>query len=82
MENELALLADQRQASNTQISFIGFQPATQAGTYDVEITQAATQGSYTGAVVPGLSGPIVIDDDNDTLSVTVDGVSSGAVTLN
>lgn len=77
----LALLADERRSTDTQISFVGFQPATNAGTYDVEITQAAAQGSLTGAIVAGLSGPIDIDDDNDTFSVTVNGVSSGTITL-
>ncbi len=77
----LALLADQRRASDNQITFTNFQSGTQAGTYDVEITQAATQAAYTGAVVAGLAGPITIDDDNDSLSVTVNGQSSGEVTL-
>ncbi len=80
-DDVMALLADQRRASDNQISFNSFQTGTQAGTYDVEITQAAAQGSYTGSAVAGLAGPITIDDDNDALTVTVNGSSSGEVLL-
>lgn len=76
-----ALLADQRRSTDNQISFVGFQSATQAGSYEVDISQAATQGALSGDTIAGLAGPIVIDADNDTLSVTVDGVSSGLITL-
>ena len=77
----LALLAEDTRATDSQISFTGFQSTTQAGTYEVEITQAATQAALTGEIVAGLAGPITVDDDNDTLSVTVDGISSGTITL-
>ncbi len=77
----VAMLADQTRASDSQISVTNFQSETAAGSYDVEITAAATQGSLTGAAVPALSGPITIDDDNDSLAVTINGVSSGTITL-
>ncbi len=80
-DDVLALLADQRRASDSQISFTGFQNDTQAGTYAVEITQAATQATLTGAATAGLASTITVDDDNDTLSVTVDGVASETITL-
>ncbi len=77
----VAMLADQRRSSDSQIEFVGFTSDTAAGVYDVEITTAATQATIQGATVAGLAGPITIDDDNDTLSVTVDGISSGTITL-
>ena len=77
----VALLADQTRASDTQISVTGFTSGTVAGSYDIEITTAATQAQYVGATTAGLASTITVDDDNDTLSVTVDGVSSGTVTL-
>lgn len=77
----VAMLADQTRASDSQISVIGFQSDTVAGSYDVDITTAAARAEITGATVAGLAGPITIDDDNDELSVTVDGYSSGAITL-
>ncbi|XOV81511.1 MAG: flagellar filament capping protein FliD [bacterium] len=76
-----ALLAEQRRSSDNQIAFVGFQSATQAGSYIVDIQQAATQGVLNGAGRADLDNTIVIDDDNDTLSVTVDGVSSSTITL-
>lgn len=80
-EGVVALLADQTRASDSQISVTYFQSDTVAGNYEVEVTTAATQGTYVGSSVAGLAGPITIDDDNDTLSVTVDGVTSGTITL-
>ena len=76
-----ALLADQKRASDDLIRFTSFQPGTELGSYDVEITQVATQGVLLGASTPGLAGPITIDDTNDTLTFTVDGSSSGEITL-
>jgi flagellar capping protein FliD len=76
-----ALLADQRRTSDSKISFVGFQSATQAGTYDIDISQAATQATLVGAAVASLAGPITINDDNDTFSLTVDGIDSGSITL-
>ncbi len=80
-DDVLALLADQRRASDPQIELLGFQNGTQAGSYPVEITQAATQGTITGEVVAALAGSITVDDDNDEISVTVDGTSSETITL-
>ena len=77
----VALLADQTRASDTQISVTGFTSGTVAGSYDIEITTAATQAQLVGTTVAGLASTITVDDDNDTLSVTVDGISSGTVTL-
>ncbi|MEZ5558435.1 MAG: flagellar filament capping protein FliD [Pseudomonadales bacterium] len=76
-----ALLADQKRASDDLIRFVSFQKPTAAGEYDVEISRLATRGVLQGAAVAGLAGPISIDADNDTLSVVVDGASSGTITL-
>ncbi|MEM9620773.1 MAG: flagellar filament capping protein FliD [Pseudomonadota bacterium] len=80
-DDVLALLADQSRASDSQISFLGFQSGTAAGSYAVNISQASTQAQLFGATTPGLDSGVTIDDDNDTLSVTVDGVASGVITL-
>ncbi len=76
-----AVLAAQTRASDNQITFLGFQDTTRAGTYDVDITALATQGTLAGATTAGLAGPVTIDDDNDTLRVTVNDVDSGLITL-
>lgn len=80
-DDVLALLASQSRASDSQISVNGYTSETQAGSYTVDITQAATQGTLTGAVTAGLASTITIDDDNDTLSIEVDGVTSSSITL-
>ena len=53
--------------------------ATQEGNYAINITQAATQGFYTGTAptTPNLT----IDNDNDTFSIKVNGVQSNSITL-
>lgn len=64
--------------SDEGVSFISSNSATEEGTYSVRITQLATQGSLVGDAV---AGPVLIDNSNDTIYFTVDGVSTGAVTL-
>lgn len=61
-------------------SLIQYQSAsdvTRAGTYDVNITQLATQGRFTGSQAANLT---ISAGVNDTLSVLIDGVSA-SVTL-
>ncbi len=80
-DDVLAMLADERRASDSQISFVGFTSETQAGSYEIDIEQAAARAQLNGATTSGLSGAINVDADNDTLAVTVDGVASGTVQL-
>ncbi|NOX52677.1 MAG: flagellar filament capping protein FliD [Gammaproteobacteria bacterium] len=77
----VAMLAEQTRASDNQITFNRFQTGTQAGTYDVDIFQVASQGEINGATVAGLAGPITIDADNDTFEISVDGIRSEVITL-
>lgn len=60
------------------ISFTSSSSATQVGDYDINITQLATRGQYTGAAI---SFPLVIDDDSDGFAVKINGVSSGSIVL-
>ena len=80
-ESVVALLADQSRASDDLIRFEGFQPTTEAGSYDVEITDLATHGDLLGATTPGLAGATIIDPDNNSFTVVVDGVTSALVEL-
>lgn len=59
------------------INFLTSTDASVPGSYAVNITQVATQGSYTGAATSSLT----VDADNDTFRVNVDGVASGTITL-
>lgn len=74
-----ALFADQGRTSDGQIEFSRAGVATKVGTYAVEITQIATKGAYSGNVA--LGGATIIDADNNTFSISVDGTSSGLITL-
>lgn len=77
-----ALFATQGTTTDAQVQYFGATSKTQAGSYAVEVTQLATQGSYTGAsVLPDFSSPLVIDGNNDEFVIEVDGVRSGTVRL-
>jgi flagellar hook-associated protein 2 len=75
----LALFAPVGQISDSQISFNSFTDSTVAGNYAVNITQLATQSQLTG--VTGLPLPITIDADNDNISFSIDGISTGSLSL-
>jgi len=82
-DDVIALLAPLGQTTDNQISFNAFGDDSQAGLYAVNITTAATQGSFDGAAVLNAIGnfPFTVDADNDSFSLSVDGFSSGTVTL-
>lgn len=75
------LFAMQGQSSSSGVQFATGSAATKASAtpYQVNITQAATQAAVTGT--SALAGSTVINGSNDTLSLTVDGKSSGTITL-
>ncbi|MCW8995965.1 MAG: flagellar hook-associated protein, partial [Psychromonas sp.] len=64
-------------ASDPLLSFDSSNSLTKPGSYSVEVTQLATQGTLTGANVNNLT----IDDNNDTFKMRVDGVLSDDITL-
>lgn len=63
--------------TDTDIAFVSASDATTVGSYAVNITQLATRGVLQGSTVNSL----VVDDDNDTLSLTIDGTASGTISL-
>ena len=65
-----ALFAATGKASDSLISYTDATDNTQAGAYDVNITQLATQGS---AVASGAIVALAIDSSNNTLTVKLDG---------
>lgn len=72
--------AGQLTSASDQVSYIGSSSLSQPGSYEINITRAATQGTLTGSTF-GYSGLIVIDSTNDELALTIDGVSTGTITL-
>jgi flagellar hook-associated protein 2 len=65
------LFAATGSASDSLVSYAGAGSKTVAGTYDVNVTQLATQGLLAGSAAPGLA---ITAGVNDTLTATVDGV--------
>lgn len=74
-----ALFAEQGRTTDDQIEFVRSGVNTTPGSYDINITQAATQGLLAGANVG--SGPFTIDAGNDELTFRVDGAVSVSIQL-
>ncbi|WP_287439876.1 flagellar filament capping protein FliD [Reinekea sp.] len=76
------LLATDTQTSDAQVKVVIVGADTQPGTYAVDITQVATQGSYTGLTSSALAfaSDVQISDVNDQFAMTVDGTTQ-TVTL-
>lgn len=73
----VGILSEAGSTTDSQISYINDSINTQPGTYDVYISQLATQAVYDGGSVAGLdfSSPVVIDDSNDGFTINVNGES-------
>lgn len=72
-----ALFAAFGKPSDSLVSFVSANDATKPGSYEVNITQLATQGTLTGSAAANLT---VSAGVNDTLNVVVDGVAA-SITL-
>ena len=68
-----ALFAARGSIADPFISYEDASDQTRVGSYAVNITQLATQGSLTGAAAPNLT---ITAGSNDSLSLTVDGVDA------
>lgn len=64
------LFAEQGRTSDSQVEFVRSGLNTEPGTYDIKVTQAATQGLLTGGAALA-TGDIDITEDNDELSLSV-----------
>jgi flagellar hook-associated protein 2 len=67
-----ALFAEQGRATDSQVEFVRSGLDTAPGTYDLNVTQAATQGQMAGGTALG-ADPFTIDASNDELSLSVNG---------
>jgi len=81
-ESVAGLLATDNQATDSQVKVLNIGPKTQPGTYQVDVTQIAKQGSFTGLASPELAftSDVQISDVNDQFAMTVDGTTK-TVTL-
>jgi len=78
-EDVVALFADQGRTTDAQTSFVSKSIDTVPGSYDVNITVAATRGENVGTL--GLGASATIGASNDELTVKVDGITSGSIAL-
>ncbi len=69
-----ALFAEQGRTTDGQVEFVRSGTNTQPGKYDINVTQAATQGKLVASSV--LAGLITVDDSNDELTLKVNGETS------
>lgn len=72
------LFAATASASDSQVSYISSTADTSVGNYALNITQAATRGSYTAATIVD---SLTVDANNNTFRIKVDGVESGSISL-
>ncbi|WP_221801392.1 flagellar filament capping protein FliD [Oceanobacter mangrovi] len=74
----VGILAKTGTTTDSQITYVNDSINTKPGTYDVVVTQLATQAIYEGGSVAGLdfSSPVVIDDTNDQFTINVNGTTS------
>jgi flagellar hook-associated protein 2 len=83
LDEVIALFTDSGYASTGGIEFASAGADTIEGAdYDVDITRAATRGTYTGVAVndPGVS-PLVLDSTNNRLRIRINGKLSGEIVL-
>lgn len=74
-----ALFAQQGRATDSEVEFVRSGLNTEAGSYDINVTQAATRGTLTGGTALGSS--FTIDGTNDQLSLSVNDSVSVDLTL-
>ena len=68
---------------NTQgsdLKYIGVSSKTEVGTYRINVSQPATQGTYTASDAIG-DPSFTINGSNDTFKINVDGVESGSINI-
>ena len=73
-----ALFAEQGRTTDSQVEFVRSGLNTEPGRYDINITQAATQGSLAGAA---FTAPVTIGAGSDELTFKVNGETSVSVQL-
>ena len=77
VDDVAALFSSMGKATDSLVSFSKATSATKPGTYDVFVTQLATQGKLVGEAGKDLRlGSILIDNSNRELSFMVDGVNA------
>jgi|TARA_B110000211_G_scaffold19496_1_gene20152 flagellar capping protein FliD len=71
----VGILAKTGVSNDSQITYVNDSINTKSGSYDIEITQMATQAKYESASLALLdfSSPVTVDASNDTFTINVNG---------
>ncbi len=82
-DNVIKLFTDSGESNSSMIEFLSAGQKTVAGKdFDIEITQAATQGSLQGATIADPSAsPLTLTDSNNVLKFRIDGIISSDLVL-
>lgn len=77
-ESVIGVFADQGTATDNNITFMNESINSKPGTYDINITQLATQGAYQGGTLDLLdfSSPVEINDANDEFTMNLNGTTT------
>lgn len=78
-ESVAGVFSEQGRTTDAQISYTRSSPDTKPGTYDVTVSRLATRAAFVGTAALGAT--TTINDDNNNFSLTIDGTSTGTVTL-
>lgn len=83
LDDVIALFTDTGYASTSAIQLVSASTDSREGTdYEVDITQAATQGIYTGVdITDPSSSSLVLDSTNNRLKIIVNGKESDEIVL-
>ena len=74
----VSIMSKSGEATDSQIRYVNDSINTQPGTYGIEVTQLATQATYSGGSVAGLdfSSPVMIDGSNNNFSININGTTA------
>ncbi len=77
-ESIVGILAKAGNTTDSQIIYVNDSINSKAGTYDIELTQMATQAKYHAASLDLLdfASPVTIDDSNNSFTINVNGKSA------
>lgn len=72
----VGLFANNGTATDSAISYLSGTSKTQAGSYDINVSSLATQGTLTGTTSITSSHTITVDNTNKSLIINLNGVST------
>lgn len=77
-EGIVSILAKSGRTSDSQITYVNDSINSKPGTYNVKVTQIASQAKLDGGIIASLdfASPVIIDSSNDEFTINVDGTDA------